>query len=91
MRNLIKHIVQLFSRIIMANDQLNAALTEAVVANALGKKWYESKTVWANIVAGLTVAGQMKYGFIVSPEVQMLVMSALNLALRKITKDPIVW
>ena len=75
----------------MANDQLNAALTEAVVDNALGKKWYESKTVWTNIVAGITVAGQMKYGFIISPEVQLLVMSGINLVLRKLTSDPITW
>lgn len=75
----------------MANEQLNAALTEAVVGNALGKKWYESKTFWTNIVAGLTMLAQLKYGFLIPAEYQMLGMSFINIALRKITKDPVVW
>jgi len=75
----------------MANEQLNAAITEAVVENALGKKWYESKTVWTNILASIAMALQLKYGFLISPEIQTLGLSAINLVLRKYTSDPIVW
>lgn len=64
---------------------------EAVALELTGKKWYTSKTVWANSFAILALAVQTKYGFIVGPEWQALILSGVNLALRKITKEEIVW
>ena len=75
-----------------ANENITAAVNEAIAGELMGnKKWYESKTFWANIVAGLTMIGQLKYGFIIPAEYQMLGMSMINIALRKITKDAVVW
>ena len=73
------------------NEKLSAAASEAVVAQMTGKKWYLSKTFWANVIAGVAVGAQMKFGFVLTPEIQMLVLAGLNVALRKITKEPVVW
>jgi hypothetical protein len=74
------------------NENIQSAINEAVVGQLVGnKKWYESKTFWANIVAGLTMIGQIKYGFVIPAEYQMLLMSFINIGLRKITKDAIIW
>lgn len=55
------------------------------------KKVWESKTFWVNVVAGGCMLAQMRWGFVVSPETQAVVLSAVNVVLRKITKDPVVW
>lgn len=73
------------------SKQLDAAISEAVVSELSGKKWYVSKTFWANILAGLTVTAQMKYGFVIDPSYQMLGMTLVNIILRKITKEEVVW
>ena len=73
------------------SKQLDAAISEAVVSELSGKKWYVSKTFWANILAGLTVTAQMKYGFLIDPSYQMLGMTLVNIILRKITKEEVVW
>lgn len=73
------------------NKDLDAAISEAVVSELSGKKWYVSKTFWANILAGLTVTAQMKYGFVIDPSYQMLGMTLVNIILRKITKEEVVW
>lgn len=72
-------------------DLLTAAVAEAVVTDAVGKKWYESKTVWVNTIAFVALGLQMKYGFIIDANYQSLALTLVNLGLRKITKDPIVW
>lgn len=53
------------------------------------KKWYESKTVWANlmiITAGVltAVAGQLETG------VPITVAGVLNILLRTVTKSPLL-
>ena len=55
------------------------------------KLWYTSKILWTNIlgVAGLVL--QLKYGYIVSPEMYMVVLMGINAVLRIITKEDIVW
>lgn len=73
------------------NKDLDAAVTEALTAELSGKKWYFSKTFWANIIAGLSVAAQLKFGFIIDPSYQMLGMTVINIILRKITKEEVVW
>ena len=64
---------------------------EVVALELTGKKWYMSKTVWANTFAIAALGLQTKFGFIINPEWQGLALSALNLVLRKITKEEIVW
>ena len=73
------------------NAQLKDAVNEALNGEIVGKKWYVSKTFWANVVAGLTMLGQIKYGFLIPAEYQMMIMSFVNIGLRKITKDPVIW
>jgi hypothetical protein len=67
------------------------AATDVLLSNALGKKWYTSKTFWANTVAILALMAQIKYGFLISPELQAIGMSFINVGLRKITSEPIIW
>ena len=56
------------------------------------KKWYESKTVWVNGLMFLAAILQAIYGKpIISPEVQVIILSAINTALRLITKHEINW
>lgn len=73
------------------NTAVNAAIAEMTVSSMAGKKFWESKTFWTNVVAGLAIAIQMKWGFIISPEVQALALTGVNLFLRKITSQPITW
>jgi hypothetical protein len=56
------------------------------------KKWYESKTVWVNGIVFVAAVLQAVYGKeIISPEAQVIIVSAINTALRFITKHEINW
>jgi hypothetical protein len=57
----------------------------------LQKKWYYSKTVWLNLFAMASIYLQIELGFLFSPELQTGVLSLINLWLRKVTKEEIVW
>lgn len=70
---------------------VDAAVADVVVSNLSGKKWYLSKTFWVNVLAAGGIALQAKTGFVIGPEYQALLLSLVNLGLRKITKDPVVW
>jgi hypothetical protein len=72
-------------------ENLDAALVDAATSELAGKKFWASKTFWANVVAAAAVALQIKWGFVLGPEYQMLVLTLVNLGLRKITNEPIVW
>jgi len=56
-----------------------------------GKKWYYSKTFWTNIIAGVAVIVQASYGFVLPVEYQMVALSLINMALRKITTGAVTW
>lgn len=75
----------------MTNVNVQGAALEAALSIPVGKKWYQSKTFWTNIVAGLFGAIQAKYGFVVPAEYQMILLSGVNAVLRKFTNTPIVW
>jgi len=55
------------------------------------KKWYTSKTVWVNALALGAIVLQSQFGFILSPELQATALTFINLGLRAITKEEIVW
>ena len=58
----------------------------------VNKKWYVSKTVWVNVVATIGIIAQAATGkIVISPEVQVAIISVINLALRAITKENITW
>lgn len=73
------------------NENLSAAVTEIVEGQITGKKWYYSKTFWANIVAGVAVIAQVSYGFVFPVEYQMLGLSLINMGLRKISSGEVTW
>lgn len=51
------------------------------------KKWYTSKTVWINIVALAGLIVQTQTGFILTPEIQAMALTLVNLAVRAVTKQ----
>jgi hypothetical protein len=55
------------------------------------KKWYQSKTLWANAVSILAVLVQLKYGYVVPVELQGIALGVVNIGLRAITKEEIIW
>ena len=55
------------------------------------KAWYQSKTLWLNILAAAAGVIQSFTGFVVSPEVQGAVLIILNVILRLVTKSAIEW
>ena len=73
------------------NTQLSAAVVEAIDGEMTGKKWYLSKTFWANVVAGVCVIAQAQWGFVLPVEYQMMAMSAINIGLRKIPSTQVTW
>lgn len=70
---------------------VDAAIASAVAEELSGKKFWLSKTFWVNTLVALGILVQIKTGFIVSPEYQALGLTLINLVLRKITRQPIVW
>lgn len=55
------------------------------------KKFWQSKTVWVNLIAAAAAAIQYKTGFIVDAEQQFMVLTLVNLVLRSITDTKIEW
>lgn len=60
-----------------------------VIAN---KKWYLSKTIYINaLMLTVAVAQQIAGKDIITPELQVVILSVVNLILRSITKENITW
>jgi hypothetical protein len=72
-------------------SNMTAAAAELLLSNAVGKKWYVSKTFWSNVVASVALGVQLKYGFVFGPEFQGFLITGLNIILRKYTNEPIIW
>jgi len=51
------------------------------------KKFWKSKTFWANLIALAALALQIEYGFVASPELQAMALVIVNLVLRKYTNE----
>jgi hypothetical protein len=67
------------------------SVVEAVVVGEVtGKKWYQSKTLWTNIVASGILAAELKWGFPLSPIYQMFALAGINIALRFVTKQSLL-
>ena len=74
-----------------SNQHITQAVAEVIEGEMTGKKWYYSKTFWANIIAGVAVVAQTSYGFVLPLEYQMLALSLVNMGLRKISAGAITW
>lgn len=72
-------------------EAAGSVVTTAINETVAGKKFWQSKTFWSNLVMAAAVAAQSQYGFLISPEVQALIITGVNLMLRKVTKEPVVW
>jgi hypothetical protein len=55
------------------------------------KSFLTSKTLWVNFLAFIVMAVQLKTGWVVSPEIQAMVLTGINAVLRLITKEPVAW
>ena len=55
------------------------------------KIWYKSKIIWVNIISLAALILQAQYGFVVEPELQATILVAVNVILRAITKEEIIW
>lgn len=51
------------------------------------KKFWKSKTFWANLIALVAIAIQIEHEFIVSIELQAVALGIVNLILRKYTNE----
>lgn len=59
---------------------------------ATGKSIFISKTFWVNLIALLAMGVQALNGkWVLTPEIQASILSAVNIALRFITKTPVTW
>jgi len=55
------------------------------------KRWYLSKTLWVNIIAAIAVFISAQFGYTVTAEETAVILAAINLVLRTITKEPLEW
>ena len=53
------------------------------------KKWYQSRTLWTNIIAVFAVPIAVKFGIEITAEDSVAILALINLALRVITKQPL--
>ncbi len=73
------------------NSAASDAIAEAVAGQLSGKKFYQSRTFWVNVIAAGAMVLQARYGFIIGPEYQAVALSVVNLVLRKVTSESIIW
>jgi len=55
----------------------------------MNKKWYASKTLWANLIAAIAVFIQSQFSYVIDPQTQLYIVAAINFGLRFVTKDPV--
>jgi hypothetical protein len=59
----------------------------------MGKAFYKSRTFWVNLIAAavLIYQGVTGHEFALPAETQAVILAGINLVLRAITREPIVW
>lgn len=55
------------------------------------KTWYISKTLWTNAIAITAIIAQGQFGFLIDPVAQVAILGVINIMLRAITSEGIVW
>ena len=55
------------------------------------KKPWASKTLWVNILGVVGILAQTYTGFVIGPELQVMILGVINVILRLITKEEISW
>ena len=56
----------------------------------MSKKWYTSKTIWANVIAAVSLFVSSQFGYNMSTESQAGIIAVLNIFLRIITRESLV-
>jgi len=55
------------------------------------KPFFYSKTLWLNILAIVGLIWESYSGHVLTPELQGMILGAVNILLRLITKEEIIW
>jgi hypothetical protein len=55
------------------------------------KKWYASKIIWTNLIAVIAAAVQERFGYVLPAELQLLILTGINIVLRFVTRSEVVW
>jgi len=55
------------------------------------KKFYTSKTLWVNVLAIAALIVESYTGHGLTPETQVVILGAVNILLRLITRTEIIW
>jgi hypothetical protein len=55
------------------------------------KIWWKSKTFWVNVIAVGAIILRSEYGLILTPLGEVALLSTINLVLRAVTKEQVVW
>lgn len=55
------------------------------------KHFLLSKTIWVNIIAILTLQAQKHFGIVIDPMTQAEILSFVNVILRLVTHERVVW
>ena len=55
------------------------------------KKFWKSKTLWINLLAIAGLIWESYSGHVLTPELQGMILGAVNILLRLITKEEIIW
>jgi hypothetical protein len=67
-------------------------MTDTTTNASDSKKFWESKTFWANLIGiGAMVAQSVNGSFVMPPEWQAAILAVINIVLRLVTKQEIVW
>ena len=66
-------------------------MTDTTVGTTVGKKFWESKTFWVNVLALVGIVVQSQTGSEISPVIQGTILTIVNVVLRLVTKEPINW
>ena len=59
--------------------------------NSQIKPFWASKTLWLNVIAIVAILLQGKAGYTLGPEIQTSILLLINIILRAVTKQEIVW
>ena len=55
------------------------------------KQYLKSKTLWANVVALIAIVSMGQFGFVLDTTAQASMLVMMNVILRAITKEELVW
>lgn len=55
----------------------------------MNKKWWTSKTLWANVIFALAGFVQTQFGYVIDPQIQIYIVAAINFGLRFVTNTAV--